>query len=249
MNTTNLCKQSNRLARAFTLIELLTVILIISIICAILFPVFSKAKASAKKASCASNLHQSSVALDLYAGDHGDFPLGLVPAIGSDPGGRLRRNFSPLSPYMGNTSVLLCPMDGNGGRVQQVFDRKLKRSYQGMWILWEVTSGREAWKELISQDSNPALLRCHFHEPRIAELLQRPDLNGFYGMAEHGPAQGVRLDGSIYWDTKGHYYPLSKPLQSYGEDLKRTIWSQATPVDCPPKICDGKEPEEGIVEF
>lgn len=44
--------------RAFTLIELLVVISIISILAAILFPVFARARENARRASCASNLKQ-----------------------------------------------------------------------------------------------------------------------------------------------------------------------------------------------
>ena len=44
--------------RGFTLIELLVVIAIIAILAAILFPVFAKARAKARQASCLSNVKQ-----------------------------------------------------------------------------------------------------------------------------------------------------------------------------------------------
>lgn len=62
--------------RAFTLIELLVVIAIIAILAAILFPVFSQAKAQAKKASSLSNMRQVGLASLMYASDNEDyFPL------------------------------------------------------------------------------------------------------------------------------------------------------------------------------
>ena len=59
--------------KGFTLIELLVVIAIIAILAAILFPVFSKARAKARSATCVSNLKQYSLAIIMYCGDHDGF--------------------------------------------------------------------------------------------------------------------------------------------------------------------------------
>lgn len=53
----------------FTLIELLVVIAIISILAAILFPVFSQARAKARQVTCLSNMKQLSLALAIYRSD------------------------------------------------------------------------------------------------------------------------------------------------------------------------------------
>src|SRR5947208_317325 len=58
--------------RAFTLIELLVVIAIIAILAALLFPVFAKAKAAAKKTATLSNVKQISTGMFLYIGDNDD---------------------------------------------------------------------------------------------------------------------------------------------------------------------------------
>src|SRR5213594_2860262 len=54
----------------FTLIELLVVIAIISVLAGILFPVFAKARASARKSTALSNLKQIGAALQMYTADY-----------------------------------------------------------------------------------------------------------------------------------------------------------------------------------
>jgi prepilin-type N-terminal cleavage/methylation domain-containing protein/prepilin-type processing-associated H-X9-DG protein len=53
----------------FTLIELLVVIAIIAILAAILLPVLAKASERAKRANCASNLHEYGLACQIYANE------------------------------------------------------------------------------------------------------------------------------------------------------------------------------------
>jgi prepilin-type N-terminal cleavage/methylation domain-containing protein len=63
--------------KAFTLIELLVVIAIIAILAAILFPVFTQAKESAKKTQTLSNVKNMGLGAIIYIGDADDnYPLG-----------------------------------------------------------------------------------------------------------------------------------------------------------------------------
>lgn len=59
--------------RKFSLIELLIVIAIIAVLTAILLPVFNKARDSAKKINCSSNLRQLSFGYAQYLNDNHDY--------------------------------------------------------------------------------------------------------------------------------------------------------------------------------
>ncbi len=64
-----------RKAKGFTLIELLVVIAIIGILAAMVFPVFARARESARKAVCLSNLKNIALAVNMYLADNNDtFP-------------------------------------------------------------------------------------------------------------------------------------------------------------------------------
>src|SRR2546423_10792876 len=69
MRNTNPLKPGRR-ERGFTLIELLVVIAIIAILAAILFPVFARARAAARKTSCLSNVKQLTLAANMYKQDY-----------------------------------------------------------------------------------------------------------------------------------------------------------------------------------
>src|SRR5512137_1788828 len=67
-----------RRTRGFTLIELLVVIAIIAILAAMLFPVFARARESARKIQCLSNVKNIAMAFQMYLQDYDRFPPSLT---------------------------------------------------------------------------------------------------------------------------------------------------------------------------
>lgn len=73
--------------RAMTLVELLTVIAIIAILAAIIFPVMAAVKEKARQSTCMSNLRQIGQALQVYKMDNKKYPeiLGAAVTDTADP--------------------------------------------------------------------------------------------------------------------------------------------------------------------
>ena len=109
--------------RAFTLIELLVVIAIIGILAAMLLPVLVRAKQSAQRADCVSNLRELALATELYLGDNAGiafFKNAPETATGQQwwfgwlgAGAEGQRPFDLTSgvlyPYLHGTDTRLCP--------------------------------------------------------------------------------------------------------------------------------------------
>jgi len=98
---------------AFTLIELLVVIGIIGILAALLLPVFSRGKESARGVSCLSNLHQIGIGLQLYVGDNANrLPTIVEYSSSTDTNSPLINRV--LFHHVGNSNVFKCVSDRQG---------------------------------------------------------------------------------------------------------------------------------------
>ena len=106
--------------RGFTLIELLVVIAIIAILAAILFPVFARARESARRTVCLSNTKQILMGITMYTQDYDHHYLPPVPTPASPPAGSYPCKpcrfdngawVGTVQPYIKSTQIFVCPSD------------------------------------------------------------------------------------------------------------------------------------------
>lgn len=172
--------------RAFTLTELLVVLVILAALTAIVFPVLARARESARRATCKSNLHQIGLALALYRADYdGVDAQKSVPLSHSELG--LPYHFSYdvfYNQYVKNREVLFCPSYTGG-------DRK----YLGSTYAWAMTESEllnpsqdyEAIAALRGPDY--PIAECLSHNGDIPRTARRSNELMYYHV--------LRIDGRV----------------------------------------------------
>src|SRR2546423_1787201 len=115
MNAQRKAYFARRQREAFSLIELIVAIAIIGVLAALLLPTLGRSKASARSASCLSNLHQIGLALRIYV-DESDNHLPLMWDAPLGTNAPLTNSLLPtvdkvLTVYLTSTNVLRCPSD------------------------------------------------------------------------------------------------------------------------------------------
>ena len=152
--------------RGFTLIELLVVIAIIGILAAMVFPVFARARESARKAVCLSNIKNINLAIQMYLSDYDDmFPprehrQEVLDYFAGTPGGgdNLMEDGSCnptkvsqanpflrppviLDPYVRNRDVWRCPSARLEGGPGVIVDPSYAGGWLGYWQYWQGSWG------------------------------------------------------------------------------------------------------------
>ena len=103
-------------SKGFTLIELLVVIAIISILAAILFPVFARARENGRRTSCLSNMKQLGLGVMQYQQDNDEmYPQAYwYKNDQGDLNGYMQWSGATM-PYVKSEQLYVCPSDPNKG--------------------------------------------------------------------------------------------------------------------------------------
>ncbi len=217
--------QSDRLA--FTLLELLVVIGILSMLIAIMLPSLKKAREQARDTQCLTHLHGLYIAVTTYLHDYERFPdLNNEPQDGSwqynyliYDGRDFDSNFGPLlqegrsAEYLG---ILYCPV--------QTDPYHSFATPQNPWPVVPLLDTRSGYarrnnlsgKSLAEFRGNPAMMSDVFHLPKVVKSAHKNGINAVY---LDGHAQWVPDTGRFLTDNE-----LTHPFQPEDNDLIEDMW-------------------------
>jgi prepilin-type N-terminal cleavage/methylation domain-containing protein/prepilin-type processing-associated H-X9-DG protein len=215
-----------RTRRAFTLVELLVVIGIIAVLVGILLPTLTRARESARRATCLSNLRQVFMAMTFYAGDHRDqVPLGYRG--GSKQFNSMVRGsndrlvlfgwlYAPGGGYMKTPQVFFCPSDNDP---RSMFDTQLNPwppapdGEAGVMVY--AGYGCRPQREIPDDSADLAPLGLSL--PRLGRFKSKAifaDLTAIPARVDTRHRRGINVlygDGSAKWvDRKAFDVPLSQ---------------------------------------
>jgi len=178
---------------AFTLLELLVVIVIVGLLAAMLVPALGRARENARRAQCASNLRQIGIAWYLYLDEHdGWFPDFGDPARATEFGGKGidETDALPLNPYLDVYSaedkaaleVFHCPSDrGETGYGESYFDTAGTSYMANLYLMGGVGLSAETLSSITAPYSKLWLteeLSGRFHGPENNQRMNVLFLDG-----------------------------------------------------------------------
>lgn len=169
-------------SRGFTLIELLVVVAIIAILAAILFPVFSRARENARRASCMNNMKQIGLGMMMYTQDYDE----MLPYQGASTGNTNGFHYSDptasdwtnnwmyeIYPYVRSWQIFRCPSaPASTGSYPPTGNSD--SSYVGNGILLAYFTSHPVPRSVAVLDTPSSLILVQENVNRIDYALMRP---------------------------------------------------------------------------
>lgn len=213
--------------KGFTLIELLVVIAIITILAAILFPVFARARENARRASCLSNMKQIGLGFIQYTQDYDE----RMPASDANNGGDAGHTLSYyVQPYIKNTQVFQCPSDSSGSAFSYGYNYFYlsPSGIAGAIPIAKIQTPAET-VALVDKLKDPTqLIQDYVYPPQLWRI------NGST-FANHAPVNSVAYN---YGDTDPRHLDTVNVLWADGHAKAQKIDSLKGPAGCSGASCD-----------
>ena len=221
---------------AFTLVELLTVIAIVAVLASLILTGVVSAKKKSRTVVCTFNLHQISLALNMYIDDFAKRPSTLDNLVTDKYLTEPRSLLCPLD-KTGNWGGLVqagittqdptgAPANGSGSGSPGVFTNLIKFSYLLHPLTWDETT----WLRLVQEGGSAGVAACQLHGLGKQKF---PSVRSFEGLLLRAQRDGAVVRRHVFWHVSLPPGSLPQVPTDVGGDV-----SEAYPIqiylDVPP---------------
>jgi prepilin-type N-terminal cleavage/methylation domain-containing protein len=187
----------------FTLVELLTVIAIIAVLASLLLTAVASAKKKARTMICTSNLHQFTLALDMFIDDSD----GIRPTVDE----LVTNKFLP------SPKSLICPEDktGDWGRLVQmngmiaVPPANAPQPINYSYLLYPLNWSDAEWKALMHAGDRAGVAACQLHGLGNQDT---PDVHNYSGLLLRAQLDGSVIRRQFFWSPLPSVAPGPGPI-------------------------------------
>ena len=181
---------------AFTLVELLTVIAIIAVLATLFLTAVSAAQKKSRATVCIANLHQISLALNMYLDDFDKRPPDVEELVNNK--------------FLPNPRSLLCPEDktGNWGRrvnfgrqvvvATPVSPTATGEPVRDSYLLQPLSWDQWAWNRLMEEGGGAGIAACQLHGLGKQDSAD-PTVFDFEGLLLRAQKDGAVVRRRVFW--------------------------------------------------